>query len=202
MRCLNYLTLFLIAIFLNCPNSSNAQSGPIAKMGSFYGAQGIALVLNDEALGVNGGLSGNFVFPSLWGISIAYKHFNYDPQFAPYGNTAGFFGTRAAPDRLGTLNIALMREFRPKSSPYIRLGIEAGPSYANYLQYHYTEIPSSGGWFSLGPTYRQKPVTQEALGLYLRGRISFPFSQAIGVEFAVVGNVNKLRGAAAFELYL
>lgn len=144
------------------------------------------------------GIHGTYVNPKNKGISLSIKTHWQDSKNVPYGYHEGFlvFGDGAPDDILNLYTISYVCE-QPSDSRLVRIGIELGPSLAEYREAVFTPNLYSGGW---GSSHTVNYDLKYSVGLSVRPKITFDLGTWIGFEIAPYFNLNKYQTTAGFEL--
>ncbi|MCC6413609.1 MAG: hypothetical protein IT270_18275 [Saprospiraceae bacterium] len=145
-----------------------------------------------RANGWGGSLSIQLVNPEAKNLPSDYKK-NPNPDDT-YGDYSGWTNAPVI-DNVYFLALRAVKEFKT-SSPFMRYGIEAGPSYVRaYIADNFTPQASL-------PNYGYERTEYITAGLSLRAKAVFPLLPFAGLEVAVTSNLNIRRSYVGVEAVL
>jgi len=144
------------------------------------------------------GVRYTFMWPSRWGGSIGlnsniFKSDNVPPDY--YDDDKRAFAPR---DYVNSFAFNIVKDFRsPKEST--RYGLEFGPSLVIYREAQF-ELNTGSTWPDYN--YQKSHSRENALGLSIRAKMQFLFSNSSGLELAAFTNINSVRSVVGFEIDL
>lgn len=147
----------------------------------------------------------NFILSNDFGGSLSYRSTTFDAKNAPSDYDASFLCNliidRCTPqEELKSFSIQLMKVYRNPFSKR-RLGWEFGPALVVYKETLFTPYTRVGSVLSAkGYTLNYK--SHKTAGAILRAKVDFPITKGLGLELAIVSNINRYYPYAGFEVFL
>ncbi len=142
-----------------------------------------------------------------WGAIVDGYAVNADeikyPSDYQRGGLGLNFGNSNNYNDMKFVNIRAIREWTVSASG-IRLGVEAGPSFAKYEALVFTPIePGQGfGWFFTPSNYNVSNKTDNTVGGSIRAKALFPLARVVALEGALVNNFNSIRNYFGAEFMI
>ena len=170
---------------------------PKLRMVRLYYSLAIGASVNNY-FGSIGGMSMTYLLSNNWGAKFNMKGYGQVAKDLPADYRDGFlFGTGKPKDYLMAYSLAITKEFIT-SSPSAKLGLEAGFSIIDYKKARF-ERQSSGGFFSAA-NYKIEKKSEISFGLHLRAKAEVMFNGGVGMELAVISNINKFQSYVGVEI--
>ena len=188
MKKLIFLICFLILSFSDYSFAQKAKKIPNkTRLTALYINFGISFKNN-----LYTGADLNFILSNDWGGSIAFGGIHLRARNLPR-HYIRINGSKT--DQLTMKSVRLKKVF-PSLDPMIRFGIEAGPSLVEYQETLYQKDNRRTN------TYNSSSSTKQTIGLSLLAKVEFPFLRTLGLEFAVVSNLNLLRTFVGIRFHI
>jgi hypothetical protein len=146
------------------------------------------------------GAGATTILSNNWGIAADFQYYRIRAAELPSDYRTGLFlfGDGIPKDQVQAISLRLDREF-PSRTPFLRFGMEAGPSLVLYQRCHFTRDPNPD---FLSSNYITTNSHQASAGFSIRVKSEVLFTWFLGMEFAVVSTINPFESYAGIELGL
>jgi hypothetical protein len=155
------------------------------------------------------GLGCTVTSSNLWGGSLSFRTNTSKSDNVPSDYFDDGIRVFAPRDYLRALSLNLVKKFRT-SSKYIRIGLEAGPSWVreNIAEFeanpNYDPDREESSWNIMYPNYKyyKSHVATSTIGLSIATKVEFPFIEFLGLDICLYSVINNLQTIVGLDICL